>query len=68
MLALIVIVRAFECKSITGTKLEGSLSSIETRKINIRTNKINSDSSERKYIHLSNGLIQGYGICYTFTV
>ena len=44
-------------------KLEGSLPSNEKRAINMHTNKINSDSSERKYVHLSNGLIQGYGIC-----
>ena len=49
-------------------KLEGSLSDNEKRTINTRTNKINSDSSEGKYVHLNNGLIQGYGICYTFTV
>ena len=40
----------------------------ENRAINTRKNKFNSDSSGRKYVHLSNGLIQGYGICYTFTV
>ena len=49
-------------------KLEGLLPSNEKHAINTCTNKINSDSSERKYVHLSNGLIQGYGICYTFTV
>ena len=36
--------------------------------MNMRTNEINSDSSERKYVHLSNGLIQSFEICYTFRV
>ena len=30
--------------------------------------KINSDSSGQKYVHLSNGSIQSYEICHTFTV
>ena len=34
----------------------------------MRTNKINSNSSEQKYVYLSNGLIQNLEICYTFTV
>ena len=36
--------------------------------MNMRTNEINSDSSEQKYIHLSNGLTQSFEICYTLTV
>ena len=36
--------------------------------MNTRTNEINSDSSERKYVHLSNGLIQSFEIRYTFRV
>ena len=46
----------------------GSLPSNEKRTMNTRTNEINSDSSERKYVHLSNSLIQSFEICYTFTV
>ena len=37
-------------------------------KMNTRTNKSNSDSSEQKYVYLSNGLIQSFEICYMFTV
>ena len=33
--------------------------------MNTRTNEINSDSSERKYIHLNNSLIQSFEIRYT---
>ena len=40
----------------------------EKRTINTHTNEINSDSSERKYIHLTNGLIQSFQIRYTFRV
>ena len=36
--------------------------------MNTCANEINSDSSERKYVHLSNGLIQSFEICYTFRV
>ena len=36
--------------------------------MNTRTNEIYSDSSERKYVHLSNGLVQSFEIRYTFTV
>ena len=33
--------------------------------MNTYTNEINSDSSEQKYVHLSNGLTQSFEICYT---
>ena len=46
----------------------GSLPSNEKWAVNTRTNEINSDSSERKYIHLSDGLIQSFEIHYTFRV
>ena len=36
--------------------------------MNTHTNEINSDSSERKYVHLSNGLIQNFEIRYTFRI
>ena len=36
--------------------------------MNTCTNEINSDGSERKYIHLSNGFIQSFIIHYTFRV
>ena len=36
--------------------------------MNTRTNEINSDSDERKYVHLSNGLIQSFEIHYMFRV
>ena len=36
--------------------------------MNMCIDKINSDSSEQKYVHLSNGLIQNFEICYTFRV
>ena len=32
----------------------------EKRATNTCTNEINSDSSERKYVHLSNGLVQSF--------
>ena len=44
----------------------GSLSSNEKLAMNVSINEINSDSSERKYIHLSNSLIQSYEIHYLF--
>ena len=47
---------------------KGSLLSNGKCAINTRWNKINSDSSEQKYTHLSNSSIQTYEICYTFTV
>ena len=34
--------------------------------MNTRMNEINSDSSERKCVHLSDGLMQSSEICYTF--
>ena len=46
----------------------GSLPSNEKRTMNMCTNEMNSDSGERKYIHLSNGLILSFKICYTFGV
>ena len=46
----------------------GSLPSNEKRVMNTRTNEINSDSGERRYVHLSNGLIQSFEICYTSRV
>ena len=36
--------------------------------MNMCTNEINNDSSERKYVHLSNGVIQSFEIRYTFRV
>ena len=36
--------------------------------MNTCMNEINSDSSERKYVHLSNGLMQSFEICHTFRV
>ena len=57
LLALIVIVRGFECKNITGTKLEAGLVAKYVME-SVCTNKINSDSSERKYIHLTNVLVE----------
>ena len=36
--------------------------------MNTRTNEMSSDSSERKYIHLGNGLIQSFKIHDTFRV
>ena len=33
--------------------------------MNTYMNEINSDSSERKYVHLSNGLIQSFEICHS---
>ena len=44
------------------------LPSNEKRTMNTRTNEINSDSSDRKYVHLSNGLIQSFEIRHTFRV
>ena len=32
------------------------------------TNEMNCDSSEQKYAHLSNGLIQNFEIHYTFRI
>ena len=46
----------------------GLLPSNEKLAMNMRTNEINSDSGERKYVHLSNGLIQSFEIHYTFRV
>ena len=36
--------------------------------MNTRTNEINSDSGERRYVHLSNGLIQSFESRHTFRV
>ena len=44
------------------------LPSNEKRAMNTRSNEINSDSSERKYVRLSNGLIQCFEIRYTFSL
>ena len=38
------------------------------KSVNTRTNEINSDNSEQRYVHLSNGLVQSFEICYTFRV
>ena len=36
--------------------------------MNTCTNEINSDSGERRYVHLSNGLIESFEIRHTFRV
>ena len=46
----------------------GLLPSNEKRAMNTRTNEINSESGEQRYVHLSNGLIQSFGIHYMFRV
>lgn len=46
LLVHVVIVKAFECKIITGMKLEGILSSNEKHTINTHIKEINSDHSE----------------------
>ena len=46
LLVQVVIVKAFECKIITGMKLEGILSSNEKHTINTLIKEINSDHSE----------------------
>ena len=56
----------FECNKLLEQSYNGSLPSNEKRAMNMRTNEINSDSSERTYVHLSNGLIQSFEIHYTF--
>ena len=52
-----MIVSTFECNKLLEQTYNDSLPSNEKHAMNMRTNEINSDSSERKYVHLSNGLI-----------
>ena len=68
MSTLIMILRGFEYNNITETKLGGLIVKYRKCTINTRMNKINSDSSEQKYVHLSNSLIQSDEICHMFTV
>ena len=48
----------------TRTQLEGSLPSNEKHAINNYAHKQNV-ISVKKYVHLSNSLMQSYGICHT---
>ena len=60
-----MIVSTSECNVLLEQRYNGSLPSNEKRAMNMRTNEINSDSSEQKYVHFSNGLIQSSEIRYT---
>ena len=55
-----------ECNVLLEQSYSGSLPSNEKCTMNTCINDINSDSSERKYVHLCSGLIQSFEICYTF--
>ena len=41
---------------------------MKSKQLSMCTNEINSDNSKQNYIHLSNGLIKNFEICYIFRV